>query len=313
MFATSPVVTTDITIPNTGLHLLDTNASHDLIIVPGSNITADRNFTITTGDAARTLSMSGNITTAADFITSGANSLTLTTTGSTNVTLPTTGTLIAGGAITSSGLTMTTARLLGRTTASTGAIEEMTVGTGLSLSAGSLTGATASDTVVGVVELATIAETNTGTDAARALTPDGLAGSVFGEKNVQLIAFDFTTDTATGDGKFYFIVPASLNGMVLVTVRAEVVTAGTTNPTTIDLARCATAATGNLCSGTVVDMLSTNMTIDSGENSTDTAAAAVIDTANDDVTTGQVIRVDVDAISTTAAKGLIITITFRLP
>lgn len=172
---------------------------------------------------------------------------------------------------------------------------------------------TASDTASGIVELATIAETNTGTDAARALTPDGLAGSVFGEKNVQLIAFDFTTDTATGDGKFYFIVPASLNGMILVAVRAEVVTAGTTNPTTVDLARCATAATGNLCSGTVVDMLSTNITIDSGENSTDTAAAAVIDTANDDVTTGQVIRVDVDAISTTAAKGLIITITFRLP
>src|SRR6185436_7728112 len=49
----------------------------------------------------------------------------------------------ASGAITSSGLTQATARLLGRTTASTGAIEEITVGTGLSLAAGSLT-ATAS-------------------------------------------------------------------------------------------------------------------------------------------------------------------------
>lgn len=45
----------------------------------------------------------------------------------------------ASGAITSSGLTMATARLLGRTTASTGAIEEITVGTGLSLASGSLT------------------------------------------------------------------------------------------------------------------------------------------------------------------------------
>lgn len=45
---------------------------------------------------------------------------------------------VAGGAITGSGLTMTTARLLGRTTASTGAIEELTAGTGLVLSAGSL-------------------------------------------------------------------------------------------------------------------------------------------------------------------------------
>lgn len=55
-------VTTDITIPNTGLHILDTNSTHDLIIVPGSNLTADRNFTITTGDAARTLTLNGNPT-----------------------------------------------------------------------------------------------------------------------------------------------------------------------------------------------------------------------------------------------------------
>ena len=34
----------------------------------------------------------------------------------------------------------------------------------------------ASDTVAGIVELATIAETNTGTDATRAVTPDGLNG-----------------------------------------------------------------------------------------------------------------------------------------
>ncbi len=47
---TSPIVNTDITIPNTGLHILDTNASHDLIVAPGSNLTADRTLTITTGD-----------------------------------------------------------------------------------------------------------------------------------------------------------------------------------------------------------------------------------------------------------------------
>lgn len=47
--------------------------------------------------------------------------------------------LVKAGAATSSGITMATARLLGRTTASSGAIEEITVGSGLSLSAGSLT------------------------------------------------------------------------------------------------------------------------------------------------------------------------------
>lgn len=45
----------------------------------------------------------------------------------------------ASGSITASGYTQATARMLGRTTGSTGAIEEITVGTGLSLSAGSLT------------------------------------------------------------------------------------------------------------------------------------------------------------------------------
>jgi len=44
----------------------------------------------------------------------------------------------AVGAVTSSGLTMSTARVLGRTTASSGAVEELTVGDGLSLSAGAL-------------------------------------------------------------------------------------------------------------------------------------------------------------------------------
>jgi hypothetical protein len=42
------------------------------------------------------------------------------------------------GAVTGNGNTMATSRLLGRTTASTGAIEEITVGTGLSLSSGTL-------------------------------------------------------------------------------------------------------------------------------------------------------------------------------
>jgi hypothetical protein len=48
------------------------------------------------------------------------------------------GTLALQGAITTSGLTQATARILGRTTASTGAIEEITIGSGLSLSAGEL-------------------------------------------------------------------------------------------------------------------------------------------------------------------------------
>ena len=66
--------------------------------------------------------------------------------------------LVGKGAVTSSGLTMSTARLLGRTTAATGAIEEISVGASLTLSAGSLSGTAASDTQAGVIEIATQAE-----------------------------------------------------------------------------------------------------------------------------------------------------------
>lgn len=47
-------------------------------------------------------------------------------------------TVATSGAVTSSGFTMTTARLLGRTTASAGAIEEISIGSGLTLAAGQL-------------------------------------------------------------------------------------------------------------------------------------------------------------------------------
>lgn len=74
------------------------------------------------------------------------------------------------GAVTSSGLTMNTARLLGRTTASAGAIEEMTVGASLTLSAGSLSGTAASTSQEGVAELLTQAEYDAATDTTRVPT-----------------------------------------------------------------------------------------------------------------------------------------------
>lgn len=131
---------------------------------------------------------------------------------------------------------------------------------------------------------------------------------------VELPVVPFATDTTTGDGKYYWQVPSNLNGANLVGVGAQVITAGTTGTTDIQIARCAVAATGDVCSGTVADMLSTKITIDSGENSTNSAAAAaVINTSNDDVATNQVIRIDVDTVSTTAAKGLLVRLDFQLP
>lgn len=46
---------------------------------------------------------------------------------------------VAPGAVTSSGLTMATARLLGRASSGTGAVEEITIGRGLALAGGALT------------------------------------------------------------------------------------------------------------------------------------------------------------------------------
>jgi hypothetical protein len=69
------------------------------------------------------------------------------------------------GAVGSSGITMTTARLLGRTTASTGAIEEITVGSGLTLSAGTLVSTTTVDTTAVLTALAGLTAGAVGTVA----------------------------------------------------------------------------------------------------------------------------------------------------
>jgi|TARA_Y100000310_G_scaffold174234_1_gene174317 hypothetical protein len=159
-------------------------------------------------------------------------------------------------------------------------------------------------TTAGKIEIATAAETTTGTDATRAVSPDGLAGSEFGERAVQVVPFDFTTDTATGNGKFYFHIDSRLAGMNLVDVHAEVITAGTTGTLDIQIHNLTQTA----------DMLSTKLTVDSGETGSDTAATpAVIDTGNDDVAENDVIRIDVDAVHTTPAKGLLVTMGFRTP
>lgn len=61
-----------LTFSNTGLHILDTNATHDLILSPGSNLTADRTLTIVTGDTNRTLTIAGDSTVSQDYSTSAS-------------------------------------------------------------------------------------------------------------------------------------------------------------------------------------------------------------------------------------------------
>lgn len=194
----------------------------------------------------------------------------------------------------------------------------------------------ASDSVAGAVELATIAETNTGTSTTLAVTPDGLDGwigsaqvdtlnatqaSITSVPNLATVGtltsgnadsvitrtascycIDALADTEVKTGVHYLSIPAALAGFNLSSVHAEVITAGTTGVTTIDVNKNGTS------------MLSTKITIDTGETGSDTAAtAAVIDTAADNVAAYDVISIDIDVINTTPAKGLIVTLEFTKP
>ena len=166
----------------------------------------------------------------------------------------------------------------------------------------------ASDIASGIAEIATTAEVDTGSDALRIVTPDALAGSYAGTKEVTIMVFDDSQNVAVADGAgdVFYRIPSTFNGMNLVAVAAQVQTAGTTGTTDIQIAR--------IRAGTPADMLSTKLTIDSTEIDTSTAAAAaVINASNDDVATGDQIRIDVDAVSTTPPKGLVVELQFRLP
>ncbi len=158
----------------------------------------------------------------------------------------------------------------------------------------------ASTSQAGKVELADLTETNAGSSATLAVTPDGLAGSYAGTKSVNIVVTAPLTNVATGDGKAYLTIPEACNGMNLVRATATVVTAGTTGASTIQINNVTQAA----------DMLSGVISIASGGT---VATAGTIDTANDDVATNDVLRVDVDSVSTTPPKGLIVVLEFMLP
>ena len=158
----------------------------------------------------------------------------------------------------------------------------------------------ASDTVAGKVEISTTAETNTGTDTGRAVSPDALAGSYAGTKSVSIQVTDGTTDVTTGDGKAYLTIPEALNGMNLVRAQATVVTAGTTNATTVMIHNKTDAQ----------DMLSGAISIASAGT---VGTVGTVNATYDDVATNDVLRIDVDSVSTTAPKGLMVILEFRLP
>ena len=107
----------------------------------------------------------------------------------------------------------------------------------------------------------------------------------------------------TGNSRSCIVIPVELNGMNLVSVGSHVYTVSTSGTPTYQIRNQTDTA----------DMLSTSITIDANEKDTATAAtAAVINTATDDVVTGDEICVDKD-VAGTGEKGDEIRLGFKLP
>lgn len=171
----------------------------------------------------------------------------------------------------------------------------------------------ASDTQAGyLTELATAAETTTGTDATRAVTPDGLAGSDYGKGKVSIQVTDGSGAITTGDGKAYIRIPEEFNGHNLVGVDFAVTAPSTSGALTftVERGRQASPTTAHA----YVDMLSTASTIDVNEYDTEDAGTpAVINTSNDDVVTGDLVRINFDGIGSGPSAVVIAQLIFQLP
>lgn len=119
-------------------------------------------------------------------------------------------------------------------------------------------------------------------------------------RTYQLKIFDDASVITTGDGKLIFVIPPELNGLNLTDVDAFVTTNSSSGSPTVQVRNVTDA----------FDMLSTRITIDPNEPTSYTAAAPpVIDTAHDDVATGDLLAIDVD-VAGTGAKGLGVVLVF---
>lgn len=105
---------------------------------------------------------------------------------------------------------------------------------------------------------------------------------------------------ATGDGQFIFAISDDLDGLSLVDADAYVTTVSSSGTPTIQIRNVTDA----------VDMLSTRITIDASEFTSYTAAAPpVINVGNAQVTTGDLVAIDVD-VAGTGARGLGVILSF---
>lgn len=117
-----------------------------------------------------------------------------------------------------------------------------------------------------------------------------------------IIVLSPNTSCIVGDDKIQIPIPAVLNGWNLTGVKGWVNTAGATDTMTVQIENVTQTA----------DMLSTLLTFASAATADNGSAA--IDTANDDVATGDIISVNIDTIHTvTPAVGLIVELKWEKP
>ncbi len=115
---------------------------------------------------------------------------------------------------------------------------------------------------------------------------------------------------ATGDNLATVSVDSTLNGMNLVAIKAYVTTVSSSGAPLFQVRR---SRRSSATARTVVDMLTTGVSIDASEfESADATTGPTINTSNDDVQTGDILLIDCDTAGT-GTKGAQLLLTFQLP
>lgn len=134
------------------------------------------------------------------------------------------------------------------------------------------------------------------------------------DKNVSVQLNDGTAMTV-GDGKAYFRIPETYNGFDVINSTLSLMGGASSSGTpTVQIARGRQAAPTS--AHAFVDVFSTPITVDVSEyDSKDATTPPVVNTANDDLATGDLLRIDVDNIGTGLGDTVrwIVSITMRKP